>query len=67
MDNFALRRGCVRKSAERGQSASLSGPTGIRVEVPYAAVYTVHDDRIVSWRMYWDQIAVMGQLGLLEQ
>jgi predicted ester cyclase len=41
-------------------------PTGVRVEVPYAAIYTVQDDdRFVRCRMYWDQMAILGQLGLL--
>jgi predicted ester cyclase len=40
-------------------------PTGARVEVPYAAIYTVRTDHFVSSRMYWDQMAIMGQLGLL--
>jgi hypothetical protein len=42
-------------------------PTGNRVEIPYVAIYTARGDQIVSWRLYWDQMAVMSQLGLLEQ
>ena len=42
-------------------------PTGARVEVPYAAIYTVRSDKFVSSRMYWDQMAIMGQLGLLPE
>jgi predicted ester cyclase len=42
-------------------------PTGNRVEIPYVSIYTARGDQIVSWRLYWDQMAVMSQLGLLEQ
>jgi predicted ester cyclase len=42
-------------------------PTGARIEVPYAAVYTVSGDKFVGCRMYWDQMAIMGQLGLLPE
>jgi predicted ester cyclase len=42
-------------------------PTGARVEVPYAAIYTVRSDKLVSSRMYWDQMAIMSQLGLLPE
>ena len=42
-------------------------PTGARVEAPYAAIYTVRGDRFSRCRMYWDQMEVMGQLGLLPQ
>ena len=42
-------------------------PTGTRVELPYVAIYTVRGDRFVSAAMYWDQMAIMGQLGLLPQ
>ena len=38
-----------------------------RVEIPYVSIYTAREDQIVSWRLYWDQMAVMSQLGLLEQ
>jgi predicted ester cyclase len=44
-----------------------SPPTGNRVEIPYAAIYTARGDQIVRARLYWDQIEVMSQLGLLEQ
>ena len=42
-------------------------PTQARVEVPYAAIYTVRGDLFIRCRMYWDQMEVMGQLGLLSQ
>ena len=39
--------------------------TGATVELPYLAMHTVRDDRIVESRYYWDQVAMLGQLGLL--
>ena len=42
-------------------------PIGVAVEVPYAAIYTARGGQFVSCRMYWDQMAVMGQLGLLPE
>jgi len=42
-------------------------PTGARVELPYVAIYTVRDDRFASAAMYWDQMSIMGQLGLLPE
>jgi steroid delta-isomerase-like uncharacterized protein len=42
-------------------------PTGAHIEVPFVAVHTVRGDRIVRTRMYWDQMEVMGQLGLLPE
>ena len=39
--------------------------TGAAVEVPYLAMHTVRADRIVESRYYWDQMAMLGQLGLL--
>ena len=39
--------------------------TGSAVELPYIAMHTVRDDRIVESRYYWDQMAMLGQLGLL--
>jgi predicted ester cyclase len=39
--------------------------TGAAVELPYLAMHTVRDDRIVESRYYWDQMAMLGQLGLL--
>jgi steroid delta-isomerase-like uncharacterized protein len=39
--------------------------TGASVELPYCAMHVVRDDRIVESRYYWDQMAMLGQLGLL--
>jgi steroid delta-isomerase-like uncharacterized protein len=39
--------------------------TGAAVQLPYLAMHTVRDDRIVESRYYWDQMAMLGQLGLL--
>jgi steroid delta-isomerase-like uncharacterized protein len=42
------------------------GPaTGAALELPYAAVHVVNDGRIVHSRYYWDQMTMLGQLGLL--
>ena len=42
------------------------GPaTGAAMELPYAAVHVLRDGRIVDSRYYWDQMAMLGQLGLL--
>ncbi|WP_433507022.1 ester cyclase [Pseudonocardia halophobica] len=42
-------------------------PTGARIEVPFAAVYTVRGHEIVRVRMYWDQLDMLAQLGLLPE
>ena len=39
--------------------------TGASVTVPYAGLHTVRDDKIISSRFYYDQMAFLGQLGLL--
>lgn len=39
--------------------------TGAAVELPYLAMHLVRDERIVESRCYWDQMAMLGQLGLL--
>lgn len=40
--------------------------TGAEVSVPYLAWHTVRDDLFVSSRFVWDQMAFLGQLGLLQ-
>jgi steroid delta-isomerase-like uncharacterized protein len=43
-----------------------SGPaTGAALELLYVGIHTVRDGKIVETRMYWDQLAMLGQLGLL--
>ena len=39
--------------------------TGAPIDLPYCAMHVVRDDRIVESRYYWDQMAMLGQLGLL--
>ena len=41
--------------------------TGAPVELPYIAMHVVRADRIVESRYLWDQMAMLGQLGLLPQ
>jgi ketosteroid isomerase-like protein len=40
-------------------------PTGIRVELHGVTIAEFRDDRICSIRQYWDELAVLEQLGLL--
>lgn len=44
---------------------SVAPASGAAIELPYAGVYTVRAGRIVETRYYWDQIAMLGQLGML--
>lgn len=39
--------------------------TGRRVELPFCDVWTVRDGRIVENHIYYDQVAFLGQLGLM--
>jgi len=41
--------------------------TGAAVSVPYAGLHTVRDGRFVSSSFYWDSMALLQQLGLLQQ
>lgn len=40
-------------------------PTGRRVVLESADVVTITDGRISSWHTYFDQLSMLGQLGLL--
>ena len=40
-------------------------PTGKTVHAPFAAFSEVVDGKIVSQRVYWDQLGFMAQLGLM--
>jgi predicted ester cyclase len=40
-------------------------PTGRRVEVPYAVMYRLANDRITSVHLYFDQVELLTQLGLM--
>ena len=49
----------------RAPDGSTIPPTGRSVSLPFAAVHHVVDDLIVSSRFYWDELAVVGQMGLM--
>jgi steroid delta-isomerase-like uncharacterized protein len=40
-------------------------PTGRSIDVPYADFFTVRDERIVAHRVYYDQVQLGTQLGLM--
>jgi predicted ester cyclase len=40
-------------------------PTGKRVALPFADVFRIANGKIVEHRIYYDQMAFLGQLGLL--
>lgn len=48
-----------------GPDGSEIPPTGREVVVPFGAVHTVREDKIVSSHFYWDTMSILGQLGLL--
>jgi carboxymethylenebutenolidase len=41
-------------------------PTGRRVEVPFVAIIHIRDGKVASEHIYWDQAAVLVQVGLLD-
>ena len=53
-----------------GPLASPQGdipPTGRHIDLPYTDVFDVRAGRIVSHHVYYDQMALLGMLGLLPQ
>ncbi|HVS43202.1 MAG TPA: ester cyclase [Candidatus Dormibacteraeota bacterium] len=40
-------------------------PTGRRVDIPYTIVYRLRDGRVSSMHLYFDQVELMTQLGLM--
>jgi steroid delta-isomerase-like uncharacterized protein len=42
-------------------------PTGRAIDVPYSDFFTIRDGRIVSHRVYYDQVELGTQLGLMPQ
>ncbi|MGY4101493.1 hypothetical protein ACW2Q0_18355 [Nocardia sp. R16R-3T] len=42
-------------------------PTGKTIEIPFVVVVNFRDDLMLSERLYWDQAAVLSQLGLVDQ
>lgn len=51
----------------RAPDGSAIPPTGKSMTLPFTAIHTVHDDKIVSSRFYWDVLSILGQLGLLPE
>ena len=41
-------------------------PTGKKVEVAFAVIVGIRDDRISHEHIYWDQATVLAQIGLLD-
>ena len=46
-------------------SGDVVEPTGIRITIHGATVAEFRDERICSVRQYWDELAMLEQLGLL--
>jgi steroid delta-isomerase-like uncharacterized protein len=42
-------------------------PTGRSISLPYVTIIEADGEHITSHRAYWDQVAFMGQLGLLPE
>ncbi len=42
-------------------------PTGKKVALPFAQAILVKNDRIAEQHVYWDQMAFLGQLGLMPE
>jgi len=40
--------------------------TGKSFEIEFVIVVEVRDDKMAAERIYWDQTAVLGQVGLLQ-
>jgi steroid delta-isomerase-like uncharacterized protein len=40
-------------------------PTGKSVDLPFATAFLIRDGRIAEQHAYWDQMAFLGQLGLI--
>jgi len=45
---------------------SVVQPTGTRVTIHGVTIAEFHDERICSFRQYWDELAVLEQIGLLD-
>jgi len=48
-----------------GPDGSRIPATGRQVSAPLSGLHTVHDGRIVSTRLYFDQLDMLTQLGLM--
>ena len=56
------------KGTHTGPLASPQGPippTGKRMVLPYVDLFRVRNGKITEHRVYYDQMALLGQLGLL--
>lgn len=42
-------------------------PTGKPVSLPFGTAFLIRDDRIAELHAYWDQMAFLGQLGLVPE
>jgi predicted ester cyclase len=42
-------------------------PTGRRVDVPYSVIYRLENDKITSVHLYFDQVELLTQLGLMPE
>ncbi|MGE3288649.1 MAG: ester cyclase [Pseudonocardia sp.] len=42
-------------------------PTGRRVSVPFTAVYGLRDGRVATFHLYFDQVEMLTQLGLMPE
>jgi predicted ester cyclase len=40
-------------------------PTGKHISTPYVAIFTVQGDKIAAKHLYFDQLGVLTQLGLM--
>jgi predicted ester cyclase len=59
------RRAAPNSGPLRGPDGDLS-PSGRTVDLPFADFARISDHRIVKYRTYYDQIALLTQLGLME-
>jgi steroid delta-isomerase-like uncharacterized protein len=50
-----------------GSNGSMMPATGRKVELPFCDVWKVRNGRIVENHIYYDQLAFLGQLGLIPQ
>ncbi len=42
------------------------GRDGMEISSPFAAVFTIRDDKIVRWQAFWDREAALEVAGLSE-
>ena len=49
----------------RGADETEIPPTNRCVAVPFVATYTLRDERVTSYHLYFDQVELLTQLGLM--